>query len=148
MNIRHALALVALVAAAPAIAQNAPKPAQPAAAPAAQQQAGPDAVFALWDKDKNGSLSKNEFAAGWTEMRTDMVMQRMHAEFERQDANKSGKLEANEFANLVIVQRLGKSAPAMSAFDANKNAGLEFPEYIEFIKTAMRQAPAAAPPAK
>ncbi|MCC8362616.1 hypothetical protein LK996_05955 [Lysobacter sp. A6] len=144
MNIRNVF-LIALVAASPAFAQNKPAPAQPAAA---QQQGGPDAVFAQWDTDKNGTLSKNEFLVGWAALRSDMVMQRMQAEFVRQDADKSGKLEAGEFANLLIVQRLGKSAPPMSAYDANKNNGLEFPEYIEYIKGSVRLVPAAAPQAK
>lgn len=147
MNIRNVF-LIALVVASPAFAQNKPAPARPAAAPAAQQQGGPDAVFAQWDTDRNGTLSKDEFLVGWAALRSDMVMQRMQAEFVRQDADKSGKLEAGEFGNLVIVQRLGKSAPAMSAFDANKNNGLEFPEYIEYIKSAVRLVPAAAPQAK
>ena len=143
-TIRNAF-LVALVAAAPALAQN--PPAQQGQ-PAAQQQGGPDAVFATWDTDKNGTLSKDEFRVGWSNVRNEMVLQRLHAEFESKDADKSGKLEQGEFAQLTLVQRLGKSAPQMSAFDTNKNAGLEFPEYIEFLKAATRQAPQAAPQAK
>ena len=148
-TIRNAILLAALAAAAPAFAQTQPaqgRPAQqPAGAPAAQQAGGPDAVFANWDTDKNGTLSKDEFRVGWSNVRNEMVLARLHAEFESKDANKSGKLEQGEFASLTVVQRLGKSAPQMSAFDANKNAGHEFPEYIEFLKTATRQ---AAPQAK
>ena len=151
-TIRNAILLAALVAAAPAFAQN--KPAQqPAAAQqqsqAAQQPGGPDAVFANWDTDKNGTLSKDEFRVGWTNVRNEMVLARLHAEFENKDADKSGKLEQGEFASLTLVQRLGKQGPQMSAFDANKNAGLEFPEYVEFLKAATRQGlPATAPQAK
>ena len=145
MNIVRNALLIALLAAAPAHAQqNAPKPAQPAAA-AQQQQGGSDVVFAQWDTDKNGTLSKDEFRVGWAALRNEMVLQRLHMEWEERDADKSGKLEQGEFANLVIVQRLGKSAPAMTAFDKDKSGGLEFPEYIDFLKTASRQAPAAAP---
>ena len=46
---------VALILAAPAFAQQA---ARPAAQPALQS--GPDATFAAWDKDGNGTLSKDE----------------------------------------------------------------------------------------
>ena len=137
-TIRNAFVIAALVAAAPAFAQT-----QPAQQSAAQQPGGPDAVFANWDTDKNGTLSKDEFRVGWSNVRNEMVLNRLHAEFESKDANKSGKLEQGEFASLTVVQRLGKSAPQMSAFDANKNAGLEFPEYVEFLKTATRQAPQA-----
>jgi Ca2+-binding EF-hand superfamily protein len=147
MKIRNAsLVAIALAFASPAFAQQAAQPAQGAAQPAAQQPGGPDAVFALWDTDKNGSLSKDEFRVGWSNVRNEMVMQRLHAEFQARDIDKSGKLESGEFSNLVAVQKLGKSAPAMTAFDANKNGGLEFPEYVEFLKAATRQAaPAAAP---
>jgi hypothetical protein len=150
MNIIRNAFLVALVAAAPALAQTQPAQGRPAqqAQPAAQQPGGPDAVFAAWDTDKNGTLSKDEFRVGWSNVRNEMVLQRLHAEFESKDADKSGKLEQGEFAQLTLVQRLGKSAPQMSAFDTNKNAGLEFPEYIEFLKAATRQAPQAAPQAK
>ena len=144
-TIRNAFVIAALVAAAPAFAQTQPAQGQPAqqAQSAAQQPGGPDAVFANWDTDKNGTLSKDEFRVGWSNVRNEMVLQRLHAEFESKDADKSGKLEQGEFASLTVVQRLGKSAPQMSAFDANKNAGLEFPEYVEFLKTATRQAPQA-----
>ena len=141
MNIVRNALVLALLAASPAFAQNAPKPA--AAAPAAQQPGGPDAAFAAWDADKNGSLSKDEFRKGWMIVRNEMLLQRLQVEFEQRDADKSGKIEAGEYAKLAFVPRLGKSAPAMNAFDANKNGGLEFPEYIDFIKNASRQAPKA-----
>ena len=111
-----------------------------------QQAGGPDAVFAEWDKDGNGTLSKDEFRNGWAAMRGALAEQRLRAEFARHDANKSGKLEAAEYANLTLVKRAGAKAPALAAFDKNKNGGLEFEEYIDFITTAARQAaPAAAP---
>ena len=140
MNIVRNALVITLLAAAPAYAQQgAPKPAQPAA----QQGGGPDAVFAQWDTDKNGSLSKDEFRVGWSRVRNEMVLQRLYMEFEQKDADKSGKLEAGEYSQLMVVQRLGKSAPTMTAFDADKTGGLEFPEYLELIKHATRQAPAS-----
>lgn len=115
----------------------------------AQQQppppGGTDAVFTAWDKDGNGMLSKEEFRNGWAATRSALAEQRLRAEFARHDANKSGKLEAAEYGNLVLVKRAGAKAPAMTAFDKNRNGGLEFEEYIDFISTAARQAPAAAP---
>jgi hypothetical protein len=141
MNIIRNAFLIALAAATPAFAQQAAQP--------PQQGGGPDAVFAAWDKNHDGSLSKEEFHAGWSTARTDLVAQRLLAEFQRQDVNKSTKLEADEFANLLLVKRLGQSAPAMSGFDANKDNGLDFNEYLEFIKVATRQLSApAAPQAK
>ena len=134
----------ALLMAAPAFAQQAGKPAQPAL------QGGPDATFAAWDKDGNGSLSKDEFRNGWLATREDLALRRLRTEFARHDADKSGKLEAGEYAKLALVQRAGKSAPAMTAFDKDKDGGLEFPEYLDFVKVAgaQLQPQAATPKAK
>jgi len=141
------LMMVALLGAmsTAAFAQQQPKP-QPQQP---QQAGGTDAVFNAWDKDRNGMLSKEEFRNGWAATRSALAEQRLRAEFARHDANKSGKLEAAEYANLVLVKRAGAKAPAMTAFDTNKNGGLEFDEYIDFISAAARQAaPAAAPKQK
>jgi hypothetical protein len=136
---RLMIAIAVCALSTPAFAQQQPKQ-QP------QQAGGPDAVFAAWDKDGNGSLSKEEFRNGWANTRNALAEQRLRAEFQRHDANKSGRLEASEYANLMLVKRAGAKAPAMTAFDKNKNGGLEFEEYIDFIATAARQAPPAAAP--
>ena len=118
------------------------------AKPAPTRQAGgPDAVFAAWDKDGDGTLSKDEFRNGWAGTRNALATQRLKAEFQRQDANKDGRLQAGEYANLALVQRAGKSAPMLSAFDKDKDQGLDFAEYVDFVKTAAQQqsaTPAAA----
>ena len=114
----------------------------------ARQAGGPDAVFAAWDKDGNGTLSKDEFRNGWAGTRNALATQRLKAEFQRHDANKDGSLQAGEYANLALVQRAGKSAPMMSAFDRNKDQGLDFAEYVDFVKTAAQLQPAAPVPAK
>jgi hypothetical protein len=144
MKTRVLIATTLLVA-APAFAQTAATAPAPAKAPAVQ--AGPDATFAEWDKDHDGTLSKDEFRSGWTAARNDLVVQRLAAEFQRHDADKSGKLEAPEYAKLALVQRAGASAPAMTAFDKNKDGGLQFAEYVDFVSTAARQQPRAAAPA-
>ena len=122
--------------------------AQDAKPAAARQAGGPDAVFAAWDKDGNGALSKDEFRNGWAGTRNALAVQRLKAEFQRHDANKDGKLQAGEYANLALVQRAGKSAPMFSAFDKDKDQGLDFAEYVDFVKTAAQQHPAAPAAAK
>ena len=142
MNFRIFIAVASLIA-APAFAQQAARPAQQPAL-----QGGPDATFAAWDKDGSGTLSKDEFRAGWMATREDLAVRRLRNEFARHDADKSGKLEAGEYAKLALVQRAGASAPAMTAFDANKDGGLQFAEYLDFVKVAgAQQQPRAAAPA-
>ena len=149
MNTRNTLAIALALAASPLLVhgQAARPAAQPAAKPAAQQpqQADPDAAFDAWDKNKDNQISREEFRGGWAMARNDLIVQRLAAEFQRQDANKNSKIEASEYGNLMLVKRLGASAPALATFDKNKDAGLDFNEYLEFVKTAARN---AAPQAK
>lgn len=113
------------------------RPATPAkAAPAQVQQApAPEAMFSRWDKDKNTALSLDEFKAGWQEVQTAMVLRKLHENFVAMDANKSGSLEAAEYANLELVKRAGKSAPQLAAFDADKSQGLNFQEYVASVQS-------------
>ena len=142
----RSLLILALLVAMPAHAQQAAKPA--AQKPPAGQAAGsPDAVFDAWDKNKDGVLSKDEFNAGWALARGEVAIQRLHAEFQRRDTNKSDKLEANEFATLMIVQRAGKNAPQLSTFDKDKDNALDFPEYLEFVRVTVQSAPPQPAPA-
>jgi len=131
MNARIALS-IALVAMAPAaFAQN--------AAPA-------DAAFAAWDKDKNGSLSKDEFRAGYDAAIDSLAVQRLCEEFQRHDTNHDNRLDAGEYANLALVQHAGKSAPMLSAFDKDKNQSLDFAEYVEFVRVVAKAQMAAPAP--
>ena len=136
-----AAALVAAIAAAgtgAAMAQAA-KPAAPTNAQAAQQaRATPESVFNAWDKDKNKALSVEEFRAGWTEIQQRQVVGKLHANFVAMDANKSGALEQNEFANLELIKKAGAKAPMMTAFDADKSGKLEFKEYVELIGSLVK----------
>ena len=115
--------------------------AKPATAPANGQvgeRATPEMVFNAWDKDKNKSLSLDEFKAGWTEIQQRQVIAKLHQNFVAMDANKSGALEQNEFANLELIKKAGAKAPMMTAFDADKNGKLEFKEYVSLVETMMR----------
>jgi len=135
-----AAALVAAIAAAGtgvAMAQAAAKPAAPAAQ-AGQAKATPETVFNAWDKDKNKSLSVDEFRAGWTEIQMRQTVAKLHQNFVQMDANKSGALEQAEFANLELVKKAGAKAPMLSAFDTDKNGKLEFKEYVELIGSMVK----------
>ena len=145
MNIRIHLAIALALAASPLLvhaqaAKPAAQPAKPAAQQPQPQQADPDAAFDVWDKNKDNQISREEFRDGWAMARNDLIVQRLAAEFQRQDANKNSKIEASEYGNLMLVKRLGGSAPPLATFDKNKDAGLDFNEYLEFVKTAARNA--------
>ena len=134
--------LTAALAAAVAVALSGAAMAQakqgaPANAQAAQK-ATPETIFNAWDKDKNKSLSMDEFKAGWTEIQMRQVVAKLHQNFQQMDANKSGALEQNEFANLEIIKKAGAKAPMMSAYDADKNGKMEFKEYVEMVGTMMK----------
>jgi Ca2+-binding EF-hand superfamily protein len=126
---------VAATFAAGAVAQSAGNNAGAAQQPKAVT---PETVFNAWDKDKNKSLSVEEFKAGWTEIQMRQTIAKLHQNFVQMDTNKSGALEQNEFANLELIKKAGSKAPMMSAFDADKNGKMEFKEYVEMISTMMK----------
>jgi hypothetical protein len=135
------VAAVGATLAGGAFAQAAKPGAKPAAAPAAQaaqKPVTPEMVFDSWDKDKNKTLSVDEFKAGWTEIQMRQVVAKLHANFVQMDTNKSGALEANEFANLELIKKAGAKAPMLSAFDDDKNGKIEFKEYVEMVSTMMK----------
>lgn len=98
----------------------------------------PEVVFNAWDKDKNKSLSVEEFKAGWIDIQMRQMVAKLHANFVQMDTNKSGAIEQNEFNNLELVKKAGAKAPMLSAFDADKNGKLEFKEYVELVSTMMK----------
>jgi Ca2+-binding EF-hand superfamily protein len=113
--------------------------AKPAGAAGEQPKAAtPEMIFNAWDKDKNKSLSAEEFKAGWTEIQMRQVIGKLHQQFVQMDTNKSGALEQNEFSNLEVIKKAGAKAPMMSAFDTDKNGKMEFKEYVEMISTMMK----------
>ena len=145
-------AALAAFCASPAFAQDkpAPKPvvakpvvakpvsAKPAAAkPIIAEPVPPrvDATFRLWDRDRNGALSLQEFRAGWTTLRRDGVRaSRQRAQFDKVDASNNGAIDAGEYPNLLLVKRAGASAPPLADFDANRNGRLEFVEYQDLVR--------------
>ena len=130
MSIRNALAVLALSALAAAA---------PARAQAAQGTApSPDTVFDAWDKDKNKSLSLEEFKAGFQMGQAQVAVRKLHGNFVAMDKNKSNFIEQDEYANLELIKKAGAKAPAMSSFDGDKNSKLDFKEYVSLIETMVR----------
>jgi hypothetical protein len=151
-----AVAFACALAAAPVRAQDHAQPATaPAAArgvvPAAQAPKAPqaaaaaaiDTAFRAWDTDHNGALSPAEFRAGMEALRRQAeekaTLARLREQFDKLDANRNGGIDANEYANLLLVRDAGGNAPALSAFDRNGDKRLQFAEYLALVS---RMAPA------
>ena len=150
-------AMLMLALAQPAFAQAASSPTVQPASKAAQEGARPatarstaarparlraeplppqvDATFKLWDADHNGSLSQQEFRDGWRGMRRAVqVRDSLQKQFNSVDTNNNKAIDADEYGRLVLIQKAGKSAPPLSAYDANKNQRLEFTEYVDLVR--------------
>jgi Ca2+-binding EF-hand superfamily protein len=106
------------------------------AAPAAPREPAVDATFKAWDADHNGALSQAEFRQGWNSVRQraeDKVEASLRTQFDKVDANHNGGIDAGEYGKLLLVQRAGKSAPALASFDRNGDQRLEFDEYMALV---------------
>lgn len=136
-NLVGLTAVLALAFAGAAAAQSA-TPAKPGATAAKPHVATPDETFALWDKDKNKSLSLDEFKAGFQMAQTQQTVRKLHGNFNAMDKNKSGSLEADEYANLELVKKAGSKAPMMSFYDTDKNGKLDFKEYLAMIEAMVK----------
>ena len=124
-----------------AVAIAAPAASQPAsvAAPARSE-----AVFTAWDTDRNQALSREEFRVGYAKVQQAIALEvRLRTQFNLVDVDRSGVLEAGEFANLVLVKSLGAAAPSLTAFDANADRALDFAEYVGVVQKLGATTPAA-----
>lgn len=121
-------------------AANASQAAQPTTQGPAPIRAKPlppqvDKTFKLWDADDNGSLTQQEFRNGWRGMRRAVeVRDGLQKQFNSVDTNNNKAIDADEYGQLVLIQKAGKSAPPLSAYDANKNQRLEFSEYVDLVR--------------
>ena len=127
------LAALLLTAAAPLLAQQ--------AAPAGSGESPVESIFSRWDTDHSGLLSRDEFAKGWAEQAVaarrsamEAVQEGLQAQFDAVDANDNAAIDADEYDGLVLVQRAGTAAPALSAFDADGDARLQYSEYLQLVR--------------
>jgi hypothetical protein len=138
-----AACLAGAASARPQQAQPQSSPPQPRAtathAPAPRAAAAAiDAEFRAWDTDHDGKLSQAEFGAGMAAFRrraeagTEVAV-RLRGQFDRIDANRDDAIDAGEYPNLELVRAAGKAAPALSAFDRNRDQRLQFAEYLSLV---------------
>lgn len=110
---------------------------QPLPRPAIGQD--PDSVFKALDTDGNGSISRAEFDHWWSRRGgPGRVRVPLRGQFDRLDTDRSGSLNATEYAQMVLIRRAGPQAPPLSRFDANRNGGLEFEEYVQLVNHLSR----------
>lgn len=144
--IAAASGLILCMASAASIAAQAVAPAagHSAASVKAAQSTQVDAIFHALDTNKDGSLSPQEFQAGYPGMQRLIVVEvRLREQFRLVDADHSGSINAVEYVNLALVKRAGKSAPAFSTFDADKSGSLDFAEYLGAIRRLAALQPTA-----
>jgi Ca2+-binding EF-hand superfamily protein len=153
MNIRTSCLLlgagIAIACAGPLAAQSA-APATAAEA-TAEDEARLDAVFAQWDSDHNGVLSRMEFGAALHEERdraAQALESRLRGQFDQVDADDNGAIDPAEYGRLLLVRQAGKAAPPLATFDANHDGHLQFGEYLALVRqmaTAHAATPATTP---
>jgi hypothetical protein len=110
--------------------------------PASAQAAG---VFEALDTNKDKTLSLQEFQTGYAGVQHAIAREaRLREQFRTIDADHNGAIEAGEYTNLVLVKRAGTAAPALSAFDADKDQKLGFAEYVAAVRQLSALQPATA----
>jgi len=110
------------------------------AAPLAPMTGGGSKVFAAMDANHDGNLSQEEFRKGYPGLRQAIALEvRLREQFQAIDADRSGALDAGEYAGLALVKQAGQNAPGLSAFDADRNQKLEFEEYLAAVRALFAQ---------
>ncbi len=149
-KIRLSVALGLLAAAGSSFAQTqtqptAPRPGQASQPPSQQQVAEtPEVTFAYFDKNGDKSINLEEFKSGIEERNRLIVLQRLQAQFQAMDKNKTAHLELVEFNALPMIKSAGKSAPSFAETDVNRDQKLDFKEYVGAVAKMVnsRQPPA------
>lgn len=110
------------------------------AATLAPRADGSSKVFAAMDANHDGHLSQEEFRKGYAGLRQAIALEmHLREQFQAIDADRNGALDAGEYADLALVKQAGRTAPGLSAFDANKNQKLEFEEYLAAVRALFAQ---------
>ena len=133
-----------------AVAQTAgtakPAGAKPAAGKQPDITQGIDQMFKAMDKDKNGSISFEEFkTAVVAERRQMMVIEQLQGNFRAADTNKNGTLNAAEFNALPVMAKLPTPKPVFANYDLNKDQALDFREFLGFVQQVSKNNPPPAP---
>lgn len=132
---RSAACLLAIAVSAQAQAPGA------APAPVAQPTTEASTTFKRWDKNSDNTLSAAEFAAGWQEIQAANTLRNLHDNFVAKDTDKSGGLEAAEYAKLDLIKQAAAAAPSLATFDTDENQRLDFKEYVGMVGVLIKPKP-------
>jgi hypothetical protein len=132
------LALCGLAQAQTPAAGPTPARAQASARPGDAPVVSPAAWFAAMDSDHSGQLSLAEFLAGLEARNEEIFKQRLQAQFRTVDKDKSGFLEAGEFAALPILKAAKGAPPSLAQVDTNGDGKLNFDEYVGLLDRLMK----------
>jgi hypothetical protein len=103
-------------------------------------------LFDSLDTNRDQVLTRREFQAGYAGLQRVIAMQvRLREQFGVLDVNRSGAIDASEYANLELIRSHGKTAPSLGTFDADNDQKLNFAEYAVLVR---RLAPAQGPAKK
>lgn len=100
-------------------------------------------LFDTLDVNKDQVLSRQEFQSGYAGLQRLIATQvRLREQFATLDADRSGAIDAGEYANLELIKSRGRAAPSLTTFDADRNHKLDFAEYATLVrKLATAHAP-------
>jgi hypothetical protein len=102
-------------------------------------------LFHSLDTNRDHVVSAQEFEAGYADLQRAMALAiRLREQFRTVDADRSGAIEAREYAAMVLVKQAGAQAPSLATFDADRDARLGFPEYVAAVRELAARAPAKA----
>lgn len=126
MSLRFTAGVLALAFAGAALAQTAPKAAEPPRSLTRTQVAEQiDAEFKRLDSNSDGKISKTEIQSAVDKMTSNTaaeIKKRQDEEFSKLDKDKNGQLSLAEYeAGVTIKPRAGAADQRLQVFDTNKD---------------------------
>ena len=115
-------------------------PVADAKSPATAGSVARSQAFDALDVDRNGTLSREEFQAGYLGLQRQITIQvQLRARFDALDGNQDGAIDAREYPQLELIKGAGKAAPPLSDFDIDHSRSLSFAEYGTLVRRLASQ---------
>ena len=95
-------------------------------------------IFAIADKDKNGTIEFEEFLEAMSRVRVDKQTE-LKGVFQSLDQDGNGYIDANELVSACAALGMSLSRTEidilLDEYDTNKDGKIDFPEFCELIKS-------------